>query len=152
MNNEPFYHVGTQTTKSWRCVLNNQRKNEAMTYARSNKYWVDVYLMKIDIVVKRYEVGQLGGPEPSDCISTHGEENESHVELKGLTRTLSRRETIMQGLEGTFIFVLKEFPCKQPNHDHNPQCQNPNSPPILLQRVYEFCAPPSYWTFLSQPL
>lgn len=45
-----------------------------MTNSRSINGF-DVYLVKIDIVVKRDEVSQLGRPEPSDCVSTHGEEN-----------------------------------------------------------------------------
>lgn len=94
-----------------------------------------MYLVKIDIVVKRYKVSQLGGSEPSDCVSTHGQENESHVELKGLSRTLGCRETITHRFERILLRVLIELPCEQPNHYHYPQCQNPESSPILLQIV-----------------
>ena len=93
------------------------------------------YLMKVDIVVKRYKVGKLGGSEPSDCVSTHGQENESHVELESLSRTLGCAETITHDFEGILLRVLIELPCEQPNHDQNPQGQNPKSPPILLQIV-----------------
>jgi hypothetical protein len=103
-----------------------------------------VYLVKIDIVVKRYKVSQLGGSEPSDCVSTDGKENESHVEFKGLSRALGCRETITHDFEGILLRVLIELPCEQPNHDHYPQGQNPESSPILLQVVKEVCTPPSY--------
>lgn len=42
------------------------------------------YLVKVDVVVKRYKEAQLGGPEPSDGVPANRQEDESHVELEGL--------------------------------------------------------------------
>lgn len=43
------------------------------------------YLVKIDVVVKRNNTSELGGPEASNGVSTDGKEYKCHVELKSLS-------------------------------------------------------------------
>lgn len=76
--------------------------------------------MKIDIVVKRYKISQPSRPYPSDGISTYGQQNDSHVELQGLSRTLSREKTVAHDLVGVRVLVLEELPREKPDQDHNP--------------------------------
>lgn len=113
---------------------------------------ISVYLVKIDVVIERYVVAYFGFPQPSNSISTNWQKNESHVELQGLSRTLCRGQTVSHNFEGVFMSILKKFPCEKPNHDHNPKCQNPNSPPILSQKVKHFRAQSFNWASLSNAL
>lgn len=79
------------------------------------------HLVKVDIIVKRYKETQLGGPEPSNGVSAHGQEDKSHVKLEGLSCSLGCEETVTHNLERTLLLILKELPSKQPYHNHNPQ-------------------------------
>ena len=79
-----------------------------------------MYLMKIDIVVKWYKISQPGRPYPSDGISTYGQQNDGHVELQSLSRTLSRKKTVAHDLVRCLALVLEEFPREKPNHDRDP--------------------------------
>lgn len=81
---------------------------------------VSVYLVKIDIVVEWYKISQPGRPYPSDGISTYGQQNDSHVELQGLSRTLSRKETVAHDIVGLLMLVLEELPREKPNQYHGP--------------------------------
>lgn len=44
-------------------------------------------LVEVDVIVKRYNIGQLGRPEPSYGVSADGQEYKCHVELQGLSPT-----------------------------------------------------------------
>lgn len=108
--------------------------------------------MEVDVVVKRYKETQPCGPQPSDSVSTHRQQYKSHVELQGLGSSFSREKTITHYMECFFLSILKEFPNEKTNHDGDPQSNNPNSLPILLQIVDEIGAESTNWAFLSQSL
>lgn len=108
--------------------------------------------MKVDVVVKGYKIAQLGGPQPRNDIPTHRQEYESHVEFKSLSGAFSRKNTVAHDLEGILLFVLEELPREKPNHNQNPQGNNPKSPPILFEIIKHFFTSPSYWASLSKAL
>lgn len=78
--------------------------------------------MKVDVIIERCNVSQLGGPEPSYGISADGQEYKCHVELQSLSRTFSREKTVTHDLKCIFVLVLNKLPREQPNHYGNPQC------------------------------
>lgn len=78
--------------------------------------------MKVDVIIERCNVSQLGGPEPSYGISADGQEYKCHVELQSLSSTFGREKTVTHDMISIFPLVLDELPRKQPNHSRNPQC------------------------------
>lgn len=97
-------------------------------YIHQFYYWslkccdFNAYLMEVDVVIERYNIRQLGRPEPSYSVSANGQEYESHVELQSLSRTFGRGKTVTHNVKSIFLLVLNKLPCKQPNHYANPQC------------------------------
>ena len=74
------------------------------------------YLMKVDVIIERCNVRQLGGPKPRYGISADGKEYKCHVELECFSSTFGREETVTHDMISIFSLVLDELPRKQPNH------------------------------------
>lgn len=69
-------------------------------------------LVKVDIVIKGHEMAELGGPKPSDGVSTHRQKDKSHVELQSLRSALGCEETISHNLKSILLFILVKLPRK----------------------------------------
>jgi hypothetical protein len=83
---------------------------------------MNAYLMEVDVIVKRYNIGQLGRPEPSYGVSANGQEYKCHVELQGLSPAFGCGKTVTHYMESILSLILNKLPREEPNHDAYPQC------------------------------
>lgn len=102
------------------------------------------HLVEIDIVVKWNHNPQLG-PAPKPCygVPADRQENEGHVEFGGLGGTLSRGHAVAHHMENCSVLVLNELPCEEPSTDGEPQQDDPNPLPVVLEKVPHLPIPPS---------
>ena len=96
--------------------------------------------MKVDVIIEGNNQSELSVAKPCENVSKHGEKDEGHVELECLGSTFGCAKAITHHLEGVLFLVLKEFPREQPRHDRNPEYQNPQPLPVILQIIAHFGA------------
>lgn len=94
--------------------------------------------MEVDIVVKRDNSAKLGlTPKPSNSIPTNREKDDGHVELEGLGGALGRGDTVAHDMEDGSIAVLDELPGEEAGANGEPERENPNALPVVLDEVVE---------------
>ena len=94
--------------------------------------------MEVDVVVERERPGEASRTEPRNRVTADGEKDQSHVELESLCSALGCGQAVPHHLERVHVSVVNELPSEEPHHDRNPQCNHPQSLPVLFQVVAHF--------------
>lgn len=80
-----------------------------------------MYLMEIDIVIKRDNRAKLGlTPEPSNGVPTNREKDDGHVELKSLGGAFGGGDAVAHDMEDGSMAVLNELPGEESSANGEP--------------------------------